>query len=396
MKELSPVKVVIVCFLFLAIISISSFLDFALTGAIIGIIILYSLPSVWLFLATFVSFILYLIFNFLGLKFDFVGDLSISSYLLFASGLILYFIQGKKKEWQLLMPFAKKLHFSQTGLIKFGGILLFIFLIYPLTNGYLASIVGYVAFLVVFKKSDCRYAFAIALFFLVLCPLFLLVQRDTVAEKSAIFTYYFLVVGTIQEIINLVRLPKMHQEGEKGWTKLLLHSQRIKLLDLQSDLRLPKAQRFYFFKGSKVTKILMSGIFLFIISIVFYLIFNLFFQKGTRIPAPPQAEINLPTIVSSPSPSVSKEELTVKVSNGTLVNGLAASTAARLKEDGFKNIAIGNADKKDYKTWEVVLKSQDENLLVLLKKVLSVENLVVKQASDGAQFDIDIIAGEAR
>ncbi|MDO8515122.1 MAG: hypothetical protein Q7S14_01355 [bacterium] len=91
--------------------------------------------------------------------------------------------------------------------LKLGGILFFSLLIYPLVGGYLTAIIGYGTFVVIFHKfSDGRYAFGLALFFLILCPILLVLKKNEVAETSAVFAYLFLAAGAIQEVIHLKSL----------------------------------------------------------------------------------------------------------------------------------------------------------------------------------------------
>lgn len=119
------------------------------------------------------------------------GDLAVAVYSLFVAGVIMYFIR------------------SNALLLKIGGVALLTALIYPLIGMQIGIIVGFLGVLVVFKKGlDGRFAFGVAIFFLVLCPVLLAVKQDLVAEGAAIFAYYFLATGTIQEIIGLVINPQ--------------------------------------------------------------------------------------------------------------------------------------------------------------------------------------------
>ena len=49
-------------------------------------------------------------------------------------------------------------------------------------------------------KFEGRVSVGMALGFLVLCPFLLILKKEAIAEKAAIWTYMFLVVGVIQEI----------------------------------------------------------------------------------------------------------------------------------------------------------------------------------------------------
>lgn len=91
-------------------------------------------------------------------------------------------------------------------LLKLGGIFLFALLIYPLVGGYFTAIIGYGIFVAVLHKySESRYAFILALLFVIICPVLLIINRNEVAETFAVFAYLFLSAGLIQEVINLFR-----------------------------------------------------------------------------------------------------------------------------------------------------------------------------------------------
>jgi hypothetical protein len=52
-------------------------------------------------------------------------------------------------------------------------------------------------------KFEGRVSVAVALGFLVLCPFLLIFKKEAIAEKAAIWTYMFLVVGAIQMFIEV-------------------------------------------------------------------------------------------------------------------------------------------------------------------------------------------------
>lgn len=51
--------------------------------------------------------------------------------------------------------------------------------------------------------AEARISFLFALVYLVICPVFILLQKEAVAEKSAIWAYMMLVAGTVQSIIEI-------------------------------------------------------------------------------------------------------------------------------------------------------------------------------------------------
>ncbi|OQB43715.1 MAG: hypothetical protein BWY03_00626 [Parcubacteria group bacterium ADurb.Bin159] len=88
------------------------------------------------------------------------------------------------------------------------GILLDIF-IFPFTSDVVILILtGLWIGAVVGWKLEGRFSIFAALIFLTLCPFLLIFKKDPLAEKAAIWAYMFLVVGVIQQLIELKRKPK--------------------------------------------------------------------------------------------------------------------------------------------------------------------------------------------
>ena len=54
-------------------------------------------------------------------------------------------------------------------------------------------------------KFEGRVSISLALGFLILCPFLLIFNKETIAEKSAVWAYMFLLVGVIQMIIEYIR-----------------------------------------------------------------------------------------------------------------------------------------------------------------------------------------------
>lgn len=57
-------------------------------------------------------------------------------------------------------------------------------------------------------KFEGRVSIAVALVFLALCPFLLILNKEAVAEKSAIWAYVFLVVGVAQEVVEYRKSKK--------------------------------------------------------------------------------------------------------------------------------------------------------------------------------------------
>ena len=60
---------------------------------------------------------------------------------------------------------------------------------------------------------ESRIAAALALFFLVSCPILLMLKNDALAEMFAIYAYYFLVIVVVGEILALKMENKISPES---------------------------------------------------------------------------------------------------------------------------------------------------------------------------------------
>lgn len=61
-----------------------------------------------------------------------------------------------------------------------------------------------------FYKFEGRISVLGGLFFLILCALFLIFEKETMAEEAALWTYIFLMVGVVQLFVEYKK------GGEKG------------------------------------------------------------------------------------------------------------------------------------------------------------------------------------
>ena len=403
MNERLPVNILFICVVFLFVIYLTGAIDLAVTAALITASLLFKFPSVWLFLSSLTVFAFYLVTIFLSLKIKFITDFSVSAYLLFASGLVRYFLEGQKSSWIVRLPIIPEIKIERADLIKIAAILLFVYLIYPLTGAYFGAIFGYLAYLYIFKKTEGRYAFTVALFFLILCPFLLIAKKEKIAEKSAIFTYYFLVIGVIQEIIDMFINPaKPDQEpidqdsGQMAGFVYLKHKKRI----IRKTLR--------------NLRILLLIFVIILLSSTGYYFTNRFliknkklkldfkiFSFGQKKESPEIVETVLPSHTPTPALTISELknkiagssfDLKVSVLNGTDIALLASSTSAKLKEAGFKNIVVSNAPG-DYLNWQLSIKEKEDNLVEYLKQILKLSQLEVNEASKSAKYDLEIIAG---
>lgn len=77
---------------------------------------------------------------------------------------------------------------------------------------WIGAVVGY--------RLEGRFSFASALAFLVICPISLILKNEFIAEKAAIWTYMFLVVGTVQSLIELKVGNSSRVDLDEYWAKI--------------------------------------------------------------------------------------------------------------------------------------------------------------------------------
>ncbi len=381
--------------IFIILLIISSF-DFAATVAVSFYFLLSRANYLPLFIVSPTIFIVDLLLDNFDINIRYISDLSIDAYILFATGVILY-LRSREDFIALFLQFVRfikvrKTLFSVKNFSKLILSLLVSILLLPISGGYIAVMAGYFLFSYIDRQFNGKIAAGIGLIFLVFAAGAILLQKSLLAEELGNYVFLFLVIGTIQEIINLARQKKEDEEKLPETQKVKLH-ERINFSF--PGFRFPKIN----------PHIVLAIVILLIFSFLLYSYYPIiskykFSLPILKTPTPtvlPTVEPSpLPTAIPTPVVKVSTSAATLKilVLNGTQVTGLAASTSAKLKKVGFKNVEIGNAELDNYKNWEVLLKKHEEDIAEILKNVLELKILTVKEASEGTKFDIEIIAGE--
>jgi len=93
------------------------------------------------------------------------------------------------------------------------GILLDIFIFKFTSDLVILFLIGLWVILVRHYKFEGRISVGIALGFLILCPFLFLFKKELIAEKAAVWTYLFLVVGVGQMFVEYLREER--KSGEK-------------------------------------------------------------------------------------------------------------------------------------------------------------------------------------
>ncbi len=109
------------------------------------------------------------------------------------------------------MNISKKIqeltYFRET--LPFSSILM-VLVLSEFLNSEVSTLILFILLLILYfrRKYDSRILIGAALFCLVACPLFLIANNEKVAEKIAIYAYYFLVVGVIKQFVEYIREDK--------------------------------------------------------------------------------------------------------------------------------------------------------------------------------------------
>lgn len=385
------------CGLFLILLIFLPF-DLAVTVTVSLYLTLNSGNYAKLVIVSLVIFLADIIFRNFDISIRFISDLALDSYILLLTSLFIYL----KSQKRILLLF-QKMGESHRKLISLHTLEMIVvssilsLLLAPIVGIPFAVISGYISFSYFSKHFEGKYAYIAGLFFLFFSPFFIIAKRDNLSENFAIISFYFLIIGTIQEVIRIMQVRK----GEVAVKMKIPESFAVSLPKI--NFRLPQYTR------QLMKFIIIAGISgLLSFAVTFFGIRNKFTINSistiitSKSPKITPAITAIPTALPiTPTPTIAiaaelstiSAQLKVMVENGTEIYGLAASTAARLKNAGFKNVDTGNATRSDYKNWEVTPKKDDPVLINFIKKVLILEALTVNKASESARFDLLIIAG---
>ena len=86
--------------------------------------------------------------------------------------------------------------------VYFIVILILVFFMNVTNNYVFLMLIGLWITLITIYRFDSSISYLLALFFLLLCPVLLILNQETIAENSAIWVYFFLVIGTIEAIVE--------------------------------------------------------------------------------------------------------------------------------------------------------------------------------------------------
>jgi hypothetical protein len=87
--------------------------------------------------------------------------------------------------------------------------------------------------------------------------------------------------------------------------------------------------------------------------------------------------------------NITERRFTVEVLNGTAVTGLAGRTAELLRGFGYDVISIGNAERNDYETTEIIDRSGIEDVVRTFGEVIQCKNIRFESGENGGDLDIE-------
>ncbi len=135
----------------------------------------------------------------------------------------------------------------------------------------------------------------------------------------------------------------------------------------------------------------------FFLSFLFFtVIFNSKPQFNLPFPSSNPTPTFSPTPTLTPTPAFKKEELKIKVLNGSGVRGKAAEVKEILKNAQYGEILTDNADNFDYQITEINIKKNKMSVIPLIKNDLKnyVSSPKIGQLSEKEASDIVIIIGK--
>lgn len=155
-------------------------------------------------------------------------------------------------------------------------------------------------------------------------------------------------------------------------------------------------------KGSKKSLLLWAIIVIIVALVTGGILIGVTRGGFSAISVPSIGSTPTPTETPSPTPSptpqvINRSDVTIQVLNGGGVSGAAGAMKAFLEEKGYTVSDVGNTDEYTYETTEVIVKSDGEGILNILKTDLSEKYTVGNTAtdlSDDETFDAQVIVGK--
>ncbi|MFA5136104.1 MAG: LytR C-terminal domain-containing protein [Patescibacteria group bacterium] len=153
------------------------------------------------------------------------------------------------------------------------------------------------------------------------------------------------------------------------------------------------------------SKIIPKEVLLFILSFALsFGVFSLLNKSGVKLTLPrlpveeKKTEVTPTPLPPSPTPTpaFTREELKIKILNGSGTRGKASEVRDILKESGYQEIVTGNADSFDYATTEIQVKKDKNDAITFITDDLSeyVEKPQITELDEDESADITVIIGQ--
>lgn len=186
--------------------------DYSFFTALSILFLLFRPKSYKIFILSGLVFGFYFIFQVLQMNILYIYDLSVDAYILFVTGVISYLSQRDDVQSYLSrvrVENSKKL--DKDILVAAGLSILISLLIYPLIGSF-GIVTAYFIFIYFTKKFNGKIALSIALIFLILIMISMLLKINALADELGNYTYFFLIIGTIQELITSSNIKLIFQQ----------------------------------------------------------------------------------------------------------------------------------------------------------------------------------------
>ena len=86
--------------------------------------------------------------------------------------------------------------------VYFIVILILVFFMNMTNNYVFLMLISLWIMLIIIYRFESSVSYLLALFFLLLCPVLFILNQETIAENAAMWVYFFLVIGTIEAIVE--------------------------------------------------------------------------------------------------------------------------------------------------------------------------------------------------
>lgn len=258
-------------------------------------------------------------------------------------------------------------------------ICLVVFLILQVLIGFNAAL--FITFFIFsyVNKLQSRISFIIALVLFVLMAILTSLGNYKMAEDIAILTYYFLVIGVVWQIIelrNVIPAEEINPEPEEDEIKII-------------------AKKDIFRKSASYNYIFLKRAVIMISLLVFFGFIIMLFVKQIMPPVikKPTVKQQIATPIITPIPKQITHASLI-ILNATDIRGLAGSSAAILRRDGWQkefDISTGNYMGNDTLSANILKYTKNlENKVVHLEQSLNIKvtPILLKQATQEAEFTL--------